>query len=69
MKLHPRTRITQRASNEFESLFIDWMERNQLTYLEVLRILNAATGDCVIKYALRDERHGDNPDEKRADEE
>jgi hypothetical protein len=64
--LHPRTLPEQRARGDLARLLSEWIERHDLTYLEALRCLTAEQ-TSLLGYALRVERHPDDPD-KKADE-
>ena len=61
MKIHPREEITNKAKLEFMKLIGAWMEKYDLTLIEMLQIL---TGEIqtYLKYALRQERHPKDPD-------
>ncbi len=72
MKLHERTMKVQAASCVISAAFTDAVEKAcdadpDLTYLELLGILHEVQGRW-LKYALRAERHPDDP-EARAGEE
>ena len=57
----------QKADVEFGGLVNDWLKRHEdLTWLEAIGILLMKALEFK-KYALRDERHPDNP-EKKGDE-
>lgn len=66
MKLHPRHTIVRMASHDVEAALWEAIRKHDLTYVETLQVLNSATGG-VLRYALRDERHPDDPD-KAGDE-
>ena len=67
MKLHPRYFKVAGIDTESNMAIMDVIKRHQdLTYLELLRILNGITASY-IKYALREERHPG--EDKKADEE
>lgn len=66
--LHPRTQMVARARGEFHVLVARFMADNgQLTYTELAQIMLLGP-EIPLKYALRAERHPDDPD-KKADEE
>jgi hypothetical protein len=66
MKLHERVMIVQGAHNEMAKAVIDVVEKHGLTYLELLACLNDVSASW-LKYAIRNERHPDDP-EKRGGE-
>lgn len=68
MRVHPRTMIVQQAENELQNAFHEIWKRHGLTTLEAMMITQNMA-PRLAKYLLRTERHGDNPDEKGADEE
>jgi hypothetical protein len=68
MKLHPRYSQVASAETDVTGVVLDALKRHpDLTYLELLRIMNNVMATW-LKYALREERHPDDPD-KRGDEE
>ena len=67
MRIHPRTRIVQKAETEIGAAVLQTIERHDLTIIEVTQIL-ASQQLHWLKYALRHERHPDDP-EKGGDEE
>ncbi len=67
MKLHPRYYIVNKARFEIDDAVWDIMGRSALTYLETMQILNGLT-ERLCMYAIRHERHPDDPD-KKGDEE
>lgn len=69
MKLHSRVMPCQKARLDISTAIQDAVTKNPgLTYWEVIMILNEVTGSDWIKYAIRAERHPDDP-EKRGGEE
>lgn len=66
-RLHPRTLVVNKAEVELGSLLIDWRKKYDLTLAEELGMLLDAARS-LIKYAIRSERHPDDPD-ARGDEE
>lgn len=62
MKLHERTLLVQRSRNEMQALVIRIQERDDLTDLEALGILNEISAQ-ILKYALRAERHPGDPEQ------
>lgn len=66
MRVHPRTQVVERASNELSRLVWAWMEEHDLTYVEAVRCLLSQTQELT-KFMLRHERHPEDPDRK-ADE-
>ena len=67
LKLHARTMLVQRASAELHTLILEFQERAGLTDIEMAVVLTERQ-QSVLKYALRAERHPDDP-ERKADEE
>lgn len=67
MKLHPRTMIVSKASNEFAAFTLDLVEKHELTYGEIVGIFADRLASFA-KYMRREERHPNDP-EKRGDEE
>lgn len=61
-KLHPRTMHVQQAEAQLHERVLDWAMRWDLTSLEELSCLHAVA-QRVTKYALRAERHPDDPDQ------
>jgi hypothetical protein len=61
MKLHPRALIVDRAGIDLSNFALKLRQQHELTYIEYLGILNVEAGR-VLKYALREERHPDDPD-------
>lgn len=61
MKMHPRALIVDRAGVELTEMAMKLRQQHELTYIEYLGILNQEAGR-VLKYALREERHPDDPD-------
>ena len=66
MKLHERVMLTQKAAADLGSVLNDWLERNDLTWNEAIRILMDHASRWMV-YPIRIERHGEDSD-KRADE-
>lgn len=64
--IHPRLPIVRAASLELEQALWGVMSKHDLTYIEALTIVNETT-KSVLRSALRQERHPDDPD-KRSDE-
>lgn len=60
-KLHHREPIVQRAHLDLDTAVLDILQRYDLTYAELFRIINEVEA-AWIKYAIRDERHPDDPD-------
>lgn len=67
LRLHPRTMQVQRADAALGMTLAKFQGEHDLTNIEMARILSGQL-DSVLKYALRAERHPDDPDRK-ADEE
>lgn len=67
MRLHPRTAVVEQARCELTRSLIDIETRHGLTMVETIKILNESQAS-LIKYAIRAERHPNDPD-KRGDEE
>jgi hypothetical protein len=68
VKLHSRVMLCQKHHADFFSLMCDFMKDRDITYTELLVVINQVTAEAVLKYMLREERHPDDP-EKRAGEE
>jgi len=67
MKLHERVMIVERAHNKLATVIANALEDTDITYVELWDILNRISASYV-KYAIRQERHPDDP-EKRGGEE
>lgn len=67
LKLHERYFIVRKAHNELMGAALEVMKRHELTALEWTGLFIEIAGH-EFKYALRAERHPDDP-EKKADEE
>jgi hypothetical protein len=65
-RLHERVEVTERAANDVRNLLLVWLQRNDLTWGEAIRILAYELAHFT-KYPIRQERHPDDP-EKKADE-
>jgi hypothetical protein len=65
MKLHERVMIVQRAGVELSNAAMKIREQHELSYVEYLSILNQEAAR-VLKFALREERHPDDPDKSSA---
>lgn len=62
MKMHPRVMPWQRARNDISAAVSEAMKKHpDLTYIELFQIFNEITASW-LKYALRDERHPNDPD-------
>jgi len=62
MKLHPRVMPCQAARADMQKAVCDVVNKHKdLTHLELISILNEVTAGW-IGYAIRDERHPDDPD-------
>ena len=66
LRLHPRTRPVRKAAVVFIDWLIGFQEEHNLTDIEMMQIITEGQ-QMVLKYALRAERHPDDPDAK-ADE-
>ena len=66
MRLHPRTRPVQKASNAIQQSLWGLQEKHGLTDVEMMQVL-ADSQLTILRYMLRDERHPGEPDRK-ADE-
>jgi hypothetical protein len=64
--IHPRTRIVDQAKREIAEAVSAAIDKHGLTFVEVTKILALEILDWS-KYALRAERHPDDPG-KKADE-
>lgn len=60
-KLHQRVMIVQSAQIDLNAAVLDVVKKYDLTFTELFGILNQAEAHW-LKYALRDERHPDDPD-------
>lgn len=67
IKLHERTMLVQAASCDFHTWELEWIQKHDLTYGEIVGIYADRLASHA-KYMRRDERHPDDP-EKRGDEE
>ena len=63
MKLHPRTRVVDKARLEFDQFLLDLADKHELTYGELFSMLGQAIANNA-KYQIRAERHPDDPDKK-----
>lgn len=68
MKLHERTMLNQKHQCDFMTAMIDFLKDRDITYVELLIVMNQYMLSSALKYMLRMERHPDDP-EKRGDEE
>lgn len=67
MRLHERYHLVQEARLGLSGRVIEWLDAYpDLTYVEAMQCLQAEQ-DSLLRYALRAERHPDDPD-KKADE-
>lgn len=60
-KVHPRVMVVQKARNDLSGAALDIQARYELTTAEYLAILTELM-QSALKYALRAERHPDEPD-------
>lgn len=65
MKIHPRYDVVNRARGRIRTAITYAIREDELTHIELLGILNEVTATW-LKFALRAERHPDDPD-KSAD--
>lgn len=63
MKLHPRTMIVRQAEQEFSRFLLDLIQKYDLTFAEQIRMHSEQISICC-KYAIRSERHPDDPEKK-----
>lgn len=63
MRLHERFMLVKKAENELSGLVLDWITRHDLTYWEAVGAL-LSEAQNLKKYALREERHPDEPNKK-----
>lgn len=63
MKLHSRTRVVDKARQEFETFLLDLEQKHALTFGELFSLLGSKIADLA-KYQIRAERHPDDPDKK-----
>lgn len=61
MKLHPRTQLVNLAACDIQKAVLDIAMRDSLTFIELTGILTGCIQQAS-KYALRAERHPDDPD-------
>lgn len=61
VRIHPRTRIVQKAELEIGDAISGAIKEHELTFAEIQQIL-ATQQLRWLKYALRHERHPDDPD-------
>lgn len=66
LRLHPRTQVVAKARAAVAGAMLAIAKTYDLTYAEEAQILAGAIENCM-KYAIRAERHPDDP-EKRGDE-
>lgn len=67
MKLHPRVLICQFAHNELDGAVSDVIAKHHLTYGELFSILSQIQATWS-RYAIRDERHPDDPEKHGGEE-
>jgi hypothetical protein len=58
VKRHERESIVAKARSDFLKMYIDWLQEHDVTYIEAAKIL-AEEQASLLKFALREERHGD----------
>jgi hypothetical protein len=61
VRIHPRTPVVEKAELEIGEAVREVVKRHELTFIELQQIL-ATTQLKWLKYALRHERHPDDPD-------
>jgi hypothetical protein len=61
MKVHERARIVDLAECDLSEFALKLRQQHALSYIEYLGMLNREAAR-VLKYALREERHPDEPD-------
>ncbi len=61
MKLHPREQKTKKASLALEEAVLNIVREHDITFIELVQML-AACLQSWSKYALRAERHPEQPD-------
>ncbi len=59
--IHPRTKKVSKAKTEMHAGLMDVMEKHDLTFIETTQCLIDLIASLA-KYALRNERHPNNPD-------
>lgn len=63
MKIHERERVVREADAALRQAVLDWSAKHdQLTVNETLQVLNRVSSDqvaAILKYEIREERHGD----------
>lgn len=60
--MHPRQKIMHDAQRDLQKQVYEWLQRHDLTTIEELHIINYVLSNTIggtLKYALREERHGD----------
>lgn len=69
MKLHERVMPVAKIRNEIDKAVLDIISSKHpdLTYLELIAILNELQA-TYIKYAIRQERHPEDPDKRGGEE-
>lgn len=67
MKLHPRYQIVTAARHQIGDAVREAIKTHDLTYAELFSVL-ADVQHTWAKYAIRDERHPDDPDAKGDEE-
>lgn len=60
-KLHPREEIVRAAQSDLLEFMLKWSRAHDLTAIEETQLLLSQV-DMTLKYALREERHPDEPD-------
>lgn len=62
MRMHRRQKIVHSAQVDLQKQIRDWLQRHDLTTIEELHLINYVLSNTIggtLKYALREERHGD----------
>lgn len=60
--MHPRAAIVRTAQTDLQKVIGEWLERHDLTTVEELAVLNHTLSGTIggtLKFAIRQERHGD----------
>lgn len=66
MRLHARTQLVNRARIDVDQALDDVQRQHNLTYVEMLQLVNQWQQEC-LRFMLRLERHPGDPD-KHADQ-
>lgn len=62
MRMHPRERVVRKARSALQSHLTQWLKHHDLTTYEEIMVISDVMGSTItgaMKYAIREERHGD----------